>query len=350
MNREPSPLHLSVVISTYNRADVLPRALDSLLHQDLDPARYEVVVVDNNSTDHTRQVVQPFSGKAPSVRYVFEPRQGVSYGRNTGIATARAPIVAFTDDDVRVSHNWASTILTVLAAHPEVACAGGKVLPNWAGAWPPWLTREHWGPLALVDYGDTAFYVNGRKRICLITANVAYRREVFDRIGMFSPHVQTLGREVATEDHEILLRLWRAGGQGLYWPHLTVTADIVPKRMRRRYHRRWHHRHGRFSAIMHDEDLEVTNLGRFLGVPAHVYRRTAADLSGWIGQVLRGDLTKAFTNEVGIWFCIGFLKTRWREFFSGRTEICHTGVTAPAESATDRAPDRRPASRPNGRD
>ena len=83
---------LSVVITTYNRADVLPRALESLLSQDLDPARYEIVVVDNNSTDQTRQVVESFVGRAPKVHYVFEPRQGIAYGRNRGIVTAAAPI------------------------------------------------------------------------------------------------------------------------------------------------------------------------------------------------------------------------------------------------------------------
>jgi glycosyltransferase involved in cell wall biosynthesis len=312
------PPDLTVVISTYNRADVLPRALDGLLHQDLDPARYEVVVVDNNSTDHTREVVHSFSGNAPSVHYVFEPRQGVSYGRNAGIATAQAKIVAFTDDDVRVSRTWASTILAVLADHPEVACVGGRVLPSWSGPWPTWLTREHWGPLALVDYGDDPFYVNAQMRLCLITANVAYRRQVFDQIGMFAPHVQTVGREVATEDHEILLRLWRAGGQGLYWPGLTATADIAPERMVRTYHRRWHRRHGRFLAIMHDEDLEQTRIGRFLGIPGHIYRQGASALLGWVGQMLRGNSSKALAHEVGFWTTLGFIQARWREVLRGQ--------------------------------
>jgi glycosyltransferase involved in cell wall biosynthesis len=308
---------VSVVISTYNRAEVLLRAIESLLDQALDPERFEIVIVDNNSTDDTRQTVQALLAKASNLRYVFEPRQGVSYGRNAGILAARAPSIAFTDDDVRVSPSWLSTIVQVLAEHPEVACVGGRVLPNWAGPWPGWLTREHWGPLALQDYGDAPVYVNARKRLCLITANVAYRRAVFDQIGMFSPLVQTLGREVATEDHELLLRLWRAGGQGLYWPGLAATADIVPERMRRAYHRRWHHRHGCFLAIMHDEELEQTRVGRFLGVPAHIYRQGASSLLRWIGHILRGDSEKAFADELGFWSTLGFIQARWNEFVRG---------------------------------
>ena len=302
---------LSVVITTYNRADVLPRALESLLSQDLDPGRYEVVVVDNNSTDHTRQVVESFGDRSPKVQYVFEPRQGIAYGRNTGIRTAGAPIIAFTDDDVRVSGDWATTILAVMAAHPEAACIGGKVLPNWQGAWPTWLTPEHWAPLALLDYGEAPLYVTAEKRLCLITANVAYRREVFDQIGMFAPHMSWLS------DHEILVRLWHARGQGLYWPQLTATADIVPQRMARRYHRRWHRRQGRFAALMHDEDFERTKVGRFLGVPAHLYRQAATQLAGWVAHTLRRNPDKAFSHELGLWSCAGFFAARWHEFLSG---------------------------------
>jgi len=311
---------VSVVLSTYNRAQVLPRALESLLDQDLAPARYEVVAVNNNSSDHTGQVITCFLGKARNVRYVFEPRQGLSHARNTGILVARAPIVAFTDDDVRVARNWLSTIIRLFADHPDVACVGGKVLPNWPGRWPAWLTPEHWAPLALVDYGDAPFYVNATRRLCLIGANSAYRREVFDRIGMFAPHVQAVGREVATEDHELLLRLWRAGDQGLYCPSLTVISDIAPDRMRRRYHRRWHRRHGRFSAVMRDEALERTRAGRLFGVPAHVYRSAIIDFSLWASALLHMRLHTAFTHETALWSDVGFLSARWREFFSPRRE------------------------------
>jgi glycosyltransferase involved in cell wall biosynthesis len=306
---------VSVVLSTFNRAAVLPRALASLLDQDVAPARYEVIIVDNNSSDETRQVVESFVVRAVNFRYVFAPRQGLSHARNAGIAASRSPLIAFTDDDVRVSRDWISTVVRLFAAHPEAACVGGKVLPNWSGTWPAWLTREHWGPLALLDYGDVPFHVSAGRRLCLIGANSAYRREVFDEVGLFAPHVQAVGREVATEDHELLLRLWRAGGQGLYAPDLIVVSDIAADRMHRHYHRRWHRRHGHFSAIMRDEDLEKTSLGRIFGVPAHLYRRAARDLGGWISQLLRGNTLGAFTHEVGLWFCFGFFKARWRGYF-----------------------------------
>jgi glucosyl-dolichyl phosphate glucuronosyltransferase len=306
----PRTVDLSVVIPTYNRGGALPRALESLVAQDLDPRRYEIVVVDNNSTDLTREVVEGFVGRSPRVRYVFEPRQGIAHARNTGILAAAARIIAFTDDDVRVARDWATTILAVLTAHPEAACVGGKVLPNWPGACPTWLTQEHWAPLALLDYGEVPLPISSERRLCLITANVAYRREVLERLGMFATHMAW------SSDHEILVRLWHAGGQGLYWPNLTAIADVVPHRLRRGYHRRWHRRHGRFAALMHDEELERTKVGRFLGVPAHLYRQAASHAAGWLAQTLRRDSAKAFSHELGLWSCAGFFAARWREFIS----------------------------------
>jgi glycosyltransferase involved in cell wall biosynthesis len=298
---------VSVVLTTYNRARVLSSAIEGLLDQDLTPTRYEIIIVDNNSTDDTRQVVESFRSRADNVRYLFEARQGISFGRNAGVRAARAPLIAFTDDDVRVARDWIRTIVSVLESHPEVVGVGGKVLPDWSGPWPTWLTREHWSPLALVDHGETPFYVTASRRVCLITANAAYRREVFDRFGLFSLDVQ------GVEDHELLLRVWRAGEQGLYWPWLTATALIDPDRMRRRYHRRWHRRHGRFLARMHDEEFERTRMGRFLGVPAHIYRRLAAHLGGWIAALIRGRFDAAFNHELGLWSASGFLASRWRE-------------------------------------
>jgi glycosyltransferase involved in cell wall biosynthesis len=315
-NEVPDKWDVSVVISTYNRADVLPGALASLFQQSAPGVRYEIVVVDNNSTDSTRAVVESFIARGgQNVRYLFEPRQGVAYGRNTGIRASRAPIIAFTDDDVTVALDWIATVKRTLDEHPETECVGGRVQPRWSRAVPAWLTREHWAPLALLDYGDTPFYVNASKRLCLLTANAAFRTAVFDRIGLFAPYVQAIKREVATEDHELLLRLWRSGGQGLYAPTLVVTSDIASERFTKRYHRRWHGRHGRFSAIMHDEGMEGTRFGHWLGVPAWIYREVLEGALRCLGCFLRGNTDRAFTHEARLRFALGFVAARWREFF-----------------------------------
>ncbi|MGH7365182.1 MAG: glycosyltransferase [Candidatus Rokuibacteriota bacterium] len=311
-NGVPDSWDVSVVITTYNRAEVLPHALEGLLRQEAPDLRYEVVVVDNNSTDSTRAVVESFLARGGrNLRYLFESRQGVAHGRNRGILASQAPIIAFTDDDVAVEPDWIATLKRALDAHPEADCVGGRVLPRGSPALPAWLTREHWAPLALLDYGDTPFCVTALKRLCLITANVAFRRAVFGRIGLFAP------RMVAASDNELLVRLWRSGGQGLYAPELLVRCDIPSERLTKAYHRRWHQRHGRFSAIMHDEGLEGTHYGRFLGVPAWIYREAIEGGARCVAGLLRADFDQAFLQERRLRFSLGFVRARWREVLSG---------------------------------
>src|SRR5436305_8400951 len=138
------PFDVSVIISTYNRCEMLPAALESILAQETAGTRYELIVVDNNSTDKTREVVESFIARGhANLRYVFEGKQGLSHARNAGIAAARAPIIAFTDDDVRAASDWVASIKRVFDEHPEVDFVGGKVLPRWEAEPPSWLTPDH---------------------------------------------------------------------------------------------------------------------------------------------------------------------------------------------------------------
>jgi GT2 family glycosyltransferase len=279
---------------------------------------HEVVVVDNNSTDKTREVVEGLiAGGFSNLRYVFEPRQGVSHGRNTGVQSAKAPLIAFTDDDLHVTPDWLATLYGALTEHPEVEYVGGKVLPSSLAGWPSWMTREHWAPLALFDYGDRPFYVNPTRAVCLGTSNSAYRRTVFERVGFFDPRVQAFKRKSATEDHELQLRIWRAGGQGLWVPEAVVMSDVTPDRLRKRYHREWQARNGHFLAVMRDEAIEQTRAGRLFGVPGHLYRKAIGGAGGSLARTLRGDLDRAFAHEIQLRWALGFIATRWRDHFAG---------------------------------
>jgi glycosyltransferase involved in cell wall biosynthesis len=310
-------MDISVVISTYNRCGLLDRALQALLSQSPRHLNYEILVVDNNSSDQTRSVVEALATQNPErLRYLFEPKQGLSYGRNAGIASAKAPIIAFTDDDVRVAEDWIWQIKTGFEANPDIDFLGGKVVPQWPTAPPAWLTKANWSPLALLDYGDRPFYVDSAKQLCLIGANFAFRRRAFERVGLFKTDFQRVKDGIGSlEDHEILLRLWRADRRGLYLPELVATADIEPDRMEKQYHRKWHTCHGRFYAALHSEEVERSKTGRLFGVPAHFYRRALGDAVAWTIASIRRQPVEAFTNELRLRYFGGFATRRWREFF-----------------------------------
>jgi len=276
-----SRVELSVVVSTYNRADRLPTALDALLAQS-GGIPYEIIVIDNNSTDDTAAVVLQIARNSGGlVRYAFEPRQGLSHGRNAGIAIARAPVIAFTDDDVRVSPGWILQLKRAFDEHPDAGYVGGRVLPHWLSPAPRWLTTAHWSPLALQDYGPET-QVSGRDRaVCLVGANLAFRKQVFERIGMFTGSLGRVKDGIgSTEDHDMQLRAWRAGIHGFYVPSIVVVADVTPDRLQSRYHRRWHQGHGRHCGLMRLRELVPADLGpmsepddivTLFGAPAFVY-------------------------------------------------------------------------------
>lgn len=310
-------MDLSIVISTYNRCALLREALQALLAQDGRECQFEVLVVDNNSSDQTPGLVKSLAAQNPEkLRYFFEPKQGLSYGRNTGIENARSPIVAFTDDDVRVAPDWAWQIVTAFQAHPDIDFLGGKVLPLWPKSPPAWLTNQHWTPLALLDYGDQPFYVTENRQLCLIGANLAFRQRAFETVGLFNTDFQRVRDGIGSlEDHEMLLRLWHANRSGLYLPELVVTAEIEPERMAKGYHRRWHAGHGRFYATLRSEEIERSRLGKFLGVPAHLYRLAFQDVWGWTRSTILRQPEQAFTHEVRLRYFGGFLSRRWRDLF-----------------------------------
>jgi glycosyltransferase involved in cell wall biosynthesis len=331
---------VSVVVSTYNRGPLLERALRSVLAQrEPTTPRFEMIVVDNNSTDGTREIIERFAAMDRRVRYVFEPRQGLSYARNAGIRDARAPLIAFTDDDVRAEADWIAAIIRAFDEHPDVEVVGGRVLPIWPSVPPAWLTRDHWAPLALVDHGATPIGITSRRSIGLVGANVAFRRRVFDVVGLFATDFQRVKDGIGSlEDHEFLLRLLRVGLQGIYDPRIVVHAEIQPNRLTRAYHRRWHTGHGHFHALLRSEQMEPTNLGTLFGVPAHLYRQALADFFGWVRAKVAGQPSTGFHHEVRLRFFRGFFQTRGREFLGQ----IRTRIGKARTSRAGRVPGRQP--------
>jgi glycosyltransferase involved in cell wall biosynthesis len=304
---------VSVVIPTYNRSALLRNAVNSVLAQDF--ARpFEIVIVDNNSQDDTQSVARALVAEHPGkVHYVLETEQGNAHARNRGVRTARAPIIAFLDDDVTVDSNWLATLSQALETRKDLSFVGGKVLPQWSGTPPSWLTPEHWSPLAVLDYGPDELIISGKSPRGLLTANIAFRREVFAEIGEFSPHLQRVKNMIGSmEDTEFLLRVCRSGKRGLYSPQMVARAPVEDERLSRSYHRRWHTGHGHFYAVMCDPEWERSSF-QLAGVPAHLYKQTLKHGFTWLTHILTGNADAAFTHECHLRFFRGFVSQRRRQ-------------------------------------
>jgi glucosyl-dolichyl phosphate glucuronosyltransferase len=308
-----SSITVSVVLSTRNRCELLRGALDALMRQTADPAVYEIVVVDNNSSDETRGVVHEYvRHSTAAMKYVHETREGVSYGRNAGIAAARGTAIGFTDDDVRVAPDWVVSASEFVREHKTVQYVGGPVQPIWSAPVPDWLTRRHWSPLAIVDYGDAPFMVPDDRAVCLITANLFVRRTALDRVGWFAPEFRRC------QDRELMLRLWRARLPGAYNPSLAAEAVVPPERLQRDFHRRWHTSHGEFLARMplrgRNIDgrvmVEPSATGRrFRGAPLYEYRALLEHVSRWTLLMAQGRREEAFAQELHARYSAAFLRS-----------------------------------------
>jgi GT2 family glycosyltransferase len=312
---------VSVVISTFNRCEQLPTAVDACLAQ-TGAAPYEVIVVDNNSSDGTRAFIEArLAAGADRLRYVFEARQGLPHARNAGIEHARGGVVAFTDDDVCVAPDWVAAIERAFREHPDADMIGGKVLPRWPATLPRWFSRWQWAPLALQDKGEQPVAIGADNAApCLIGAGFAFRRTVFDRIGMFDPAY------TRAQDREIQMRLWRAGGRGLYVPDMVAWVDVPAERLTKQYFRFWYTRSGRYASRMRLLDL-IDRDGRLrdpaaasrravLGCPGFVYRGILTHAAAWARDLARRDEAMAFYNENRVRFLLSYARERIAETMS----------------------------------
>ena len=304
---------VSVVVPTCNRAGMIAPLVGVLRGQDAGTIAYEVLFVDNGSTDDTVEIVARASAGDPRVRILHEPTRGASHARNAGIAAARAPIVAFLDDDVTPARDWIRALKTTFDAFPEVDCIGGRVEPRWPADVPRWFTAQHCAPLALQVDRPRRFDAD-HASACLITANFACRRRVFDDIGGFSP---AFARD---EDREFNLRLWRAGKRGLFTDAVRVVAPVEPQRLTKRYHRRWYETTGanharlRYREIIDRHGRLVPPMPgrRLLGTPAFVYRECLTEVRGWLRHLVQGRLSEAFLYECRVRYFLSYIVARAR--------------------------------------
>ncbi len=306
---------VSVVVSTHNRHEDLRAALEPLLHQ-VGDVPYEVLIVDNNSTDDTRAIVEGAIESSPvPLKYLFEPRQGVSYGRNTGILHARAPIIAITDDDCRPAPDWVASIVRSFERYPDVDCIGGRVVPEWPDHVPSWFTGLQAGPLAICEHGDHDLPVDaGHAAPCLLTANLASRRSAFDKAGMFSTEYPR------GQDREIQLRMWRAGCRGLYVPDIVVTVPIPPERLKKPYFRSWFRKYGKVHARLElldrlDKDGRLVSPSldsRLFGAGPHVHRAFALSVLRWVGATVRRREPDQVYHENRICYFGNYLATSFK--------------------------------------
>ena len=224
-------LRISVIIATHNRADLLAVALQSLAVQTLAQDEYEVIVVDNASTDRTRVVVDSIRRRQPNVQYIAEERLGLSWARNAGLSASRSRYVAYLDDDAKAEADWLQALLAVLeTATPTPACVGGPVHLNWAGL-PQTVPARFWSLLSYVNHGAEDRRLGDKEH--LVGANMAFDRDVLTRLGGFSTDLGRQGGKLLSgEEAQVISRIRQQGGAVHYAAKAAVWHIVQPDRLK----------------------------------------------------------------------------------------------------------------------
>jgi glucosyl-dolichyl phosphate glucuronosyltransferase len=312
-------MDLSVVISTYNRADLLASCLDALAAQALsEVVRWEVVVVDNNCTDATPAVVERARVAFPvPVRYVLERRQGVAFGRNAGVEQARGRLIAFTDDDVRPAPDWLASVLAAFV-ELEADALGGRVMPQWAAPVPEWVhewleqRQYRHTHIGILVHPERAHLTGATVYPPIWTANAAVKRDVFVSLGGFDTRMGRVKDKLfGGEDTDFIRRVVDRDLRVFYDPRLVVWHRISAERMTRRHFRRL-----RFE----DAEGEARHLDRssgrtLLGVRLYSYKRLARSLGSWLAAACRRR-SDTFERELELQSAMGQL---WGEFLATRS-------------------------------
>jgi glycosyltransferase involved in cell wall biosynthesis len=223
-NRPMNRVFATIAIPTFNRAAFLRQTLAGLVRQSYPREQFEILVVDNNSRDNTRAVVDAFAGEPVALRYVFESNQGLEHARNRAIAEARGEIIVFADDDILMEPDWLTQIAAPFTADGagKIGAVGGEVIPVFPDGLPAWVAEWH-SPLAFrAESGPL------QPAQCPMGANLALRAEIFKKVGVFATGLGRRGKNLFGGDESELLRRVRAAGYDVWFAPAAVVRHQMP--------------------------------------------------------------------------------------------------------------------------
>jgi glycosyltransferase involved in cell wall biosynthesis len=291
------------IICTHNRERYLERCILSLLSQSIVEDRYEILVVDNGSTDFTKSICDKFRDR-DNFRYIYEPILGLSQARNTGWRNAHGKYVGYIDDDATADSKWFEKSLEAFhVTTPEPEWVGGPVQLDWEVEAPSWLTKEYYGALGWVNWGDKARFHEGAGE-WQVGCNSLYRRDILEKMDGFDTR---LGRKkkllLSGEEVQFQHRLKAIGGRLYYHPGICIFHSVPKERTQPSFFYRRYYWGGITDYIMSKTLAAVS------------YETVAQDEESTEGSRLKRVLVKSFQ-------AVGLFVSR-EETIRSRIYICY---------------------------
>lgn len=246
---------ISAIICTHNRCDLLPKAIASLQGQSLSKSSYEIIVVDNASTDETEAVCNTFSS-LENFRYIYEPVPGLSVARNRGLVEARGKYVAYMDDDAIACTDWLALLHQAFTTvQPTPVSVGGKIFPLWEAEKPSWFPDEKKPYLTILDYGDSPQFILYPR--ILYGTNMSFEKEALLRHDGFRTDVgRRKGNLLSCEESDIYQKLAKKELPVYYLPQASVQHLVPRDRLSKKWLYRRHYWQGRSEVLLLPENLK----------------------------------------------------------------------------------------------
>ena len=222
---------ISAVVCTYNREKYLKKALESLSKQTINHSEFQVIIIDNNSTDNTKQISEDFHLKYPDIpyKYVVERNQGLSFARNRGINESNAEIITFIDDDAHLDKSFLEVVTKFLEKNSDAIAVGGKILLDYESEPPKWVSKYLASLFGYFNYGDKvkifkrSTYPRG--------SNMTFKKKVFELVGNFNVNLGRVGRNLGgNEEKDIFHKIYAKGLDVYYLPNAIVYHAVPDSR------------------------------------------------------------------------------------------------------------------------
>jgi glycosyltransferase involved in cell wall biosynthesis len=281
---------ISVILCTYNRDKYIYNVLKSVAENDYPHDQYEIVLVNNNSTDGTENECRRFQADYPDIRfrYFLEKNQGLSYARNCGIRNAQGDLLAYVDDDATVNPEYLRTYSDFFTHHPEAVAAGGPILPVYETEEPEWMTHYTrqliTGKLFLGnnqrEFPRGAFPGGG---------NACYRKSVFDTVGLFNVELGRKGNSlIGAEEKDLFDKMTTHGMHFYYLPNAILYHIIPPHKLTQDYFNRLTYSIG----VSERYRTQQISRKKYLNRLCKEAVKWGGTIALWCGFAIRGECAK----------------------------------------------------------
>ena len=302
-------MDISIIICSYNRGHNLAECFKWLENQVLpDTVQWEVLLVDNNSTDSTKTITEQFSQQSNlNIRYVFEAEQGVAFARNKGLKEAKGEYLIYIDDDIRVTDKWLQTIYHVFNKY-DCDIVGGRIHIESPSSLPAWITPDMYGFLGYQNFGDQEHQMDGIKEFPF-SGNMGLHRRVIEKIGYFDVSMGRKGEGLKKEElykgeeTDFCHRLANSGGTFYYHPDALVFHKILPHQLTKRFFLILHNNAGILKA-----KLDKTNYPKnIFGIPLFLFPQLFRSILRYFYQFISDGPNKSFRQLMNVVYFWGMI-------------------------------------------